>query len=97
MPKKDKLTFSTKQEGIWSAYDEHIIPDTLKASKLHRGDIKIYSRKGGSDGELELARFWASMSSWTQDYFLKYVESNENRQAHIHVAYEVEGARAELK
>lgn len=95
---KDKLTFSTKQEGgIWSAYDEHYIPDTLRASKLKMGDIKIYSVKGGSDGELALARFWASMSSWTQDYFLKFVESNENRQAYIHVAYEVEGARAELQ
>lgn len=97
MPRKDKLTFSTKQDGIWSAYDEHSVPDTLRASTLTRGDIKIYSRTGGSDGELALARFWASMSSWTQDYFLKYVEANENKQAYIHVAYEAEGARAKLK
>jgi len=97
MPKKDKLTFSTKQDGIWSIYDEHYIPDTLRASKLSRGDIKIYSRKGGSDGELALARFWASMSSYTQEHFLKYVEAKENKQAYIHVAYEAEGARAELK
>lgn len=97
MPRKDKLTFSTKQDGIWSAYEEHSVPDTLRASKLNRKDIKIYSVKGGSDGELALARFWASMSSYTQEVFLKYVEAHENKQAYIHVAYEAEGARAELK
>lgn len=92
-----KIQFSAMDEGHRMVYEEHTIPDTLTASKLHMNDIKIRSKKGGSDGELALARFWASMSSWTQEYFLKFVEANENRQAYIHVAYEVEGARAELK
>lgn len=100
MPKKVNIEFSTKEEGKngeWHWYERHLIPDTLTASTLFFGDIKIYSRRGGSDGELDLLNFMASMGTWTQEFFLTYVEARETKQAHIHIVYEVEGARAELK
>lgn len=100
MAKKVSIEFSTKEDGKngeWHWYERHIIPDTLKASTLFLKDIKIYSRRGGSDGELDLLNFMYSMGTWTQAYFFTYVEAKENKQAYLHIVYEVEGARAEIK
>lgn len=91
-----KIQFSAMDEGHRMVYEELTIPDTLSASKLHMNDIKIRSKKGGSDGELALLTFIHGMSNYTQENFVEYHEAKYNVAAYIHIKYMFEGARAEL-
>ena len=77
-------------------YEEHTIPDTLSASTLYMKNIKIRSKKGGSDGEMALLTFVHGMSTYTQENFVEYHEAKYNVAAYVEIKYMFEGARAEL-
>ena len=75
-----KLRFTI--DGHDSHFEEHRIPQGMSFKVLFFKSVKVYSKKGGSDGELALQRFMWSMSSYVQEYF-KYVPANANKQAHL--------------
>lgn len=91
-----KLKF-LENDGTELLFEEHKVPATLKVQKLFRGDAKLYSRKGGSDGDLALQKFLDSLSTWTRDNFCTLHPAQNSNEAYIHVKANVDGAYLEVE
>jgi hypothetical protein len=74
---------------------EYPVPDTLRAQKLFNGDIKLTSKKGGSDGEAALTKFLYEMSTWQMDNMAQFVPSGTN-EAYLKILRENDGVTATL-
>jgi len=76
---------------------DYKIPSTLKAQRMYLGNIKIPSRKGGSDGEAALARFANAFSTWIRENMVEEKPATGTNQAYINVRESFEGVCVELE
>lgn len=91
-----KIEFVTYDMAQRLPFDSQVIPNKVKLSKLFRGDAKVYSKTGGSDGDLALERFLAGFSTWTQENFCTLVPARDAQQAYIHIKSSVDDAFMEI-
>lgn len=75
MEKVKIIFYDTDEECNCGEYE---VPDTLRAQKMHMGDLKLTSKKGGTDGEAALERFMYSISTWQRENMTSFVPSGTN-------------------